>query len=177
MLASSSRTMRAVAVLANTSRVHLTCTNSIRNNVRGTSSQPAALTRQAVTKEERALRRAARKESANAVLTSTGAAEAGAAEAQGESVLAAGAGASSGGSGPMFDVTRLGWYAAVLLPTAFIGWGIYDEDSPPAKLSRAIGLTDQIEEYAKPSRTKLLPDWEQVCISQLFWCRCFWSFL
>jgi len=70
--------------------------------------------------------------------------------------------AISSASGPMFDATRLGWYAAVLLPTAFIGWGIADEESPPAKLSRMIGLTDKIEEFSKPARVKLLPDWSQI---------------
>jgi hypothetical protein len=72
---------------------------------------------------------------------------------------------SSGGLG--FDATRLGWYAAVLIPTAFIGWGVYDEDSPPAKLSRLIGLADRFDEFAKPARTKLLPDWNQVGLVSL----------
>ena len=49
------------------------------------------------------------------------------------------------------------------IPTFLLGWGIADEDSPPAKISRMIGLTDQVEsfadEFARPSRAKLLPDW------------------
>eukprot|EP00578_Thalassiosira_sp_NH16_P009126 CAMPEP_0181116760 /NCGR_PEP_ID=MMETSP1071-20121207/22128_1 /TAXON_ID=35127 /ORGANISM="Thalassiosira sp., Strain NH16" /LENGTH=374 /DNA_ID=CAMNT_0023201037 /DNA_START=202 /DNA_END=1326 /DNA_ORIENTATION=- len=65
-------------------------------------------------------------------------------------------------SRPMFDASRLGWYAAVLVPTAFIGWGILDEESPPAKLSRMVGLTDKIEEFSKPAREKLLLDWDQM---------------
>ncbi len=166
MLTSSSRSLRAAAsIVYSTPRAHNPCTIVIRSNIRRESSTPIAPpTRQVVTKEERALRRAARKERANAFLSSAGTAEAGAVDAQGEKVFAGAAGAemASGGSSPMFDVSRLGWYAAVLLPTGFIGWGIYDEDSPPAKFSRYIGLTDQIQEYAKPARTKLLPDWDQV---------------
>lgn len=163
---SSSRSIRLVGLHCNN---YAKNNGIIRNNVRRESTTPSSLSspvRQAVTKEERAARRAARKERANAFI-STGAAEAG---VEGESAAAAvgaqtqkASTASSSASGPiMFDVTRLGWYAAVLIPTAFIGWGIVDEDSPPAKLSRMIGLTDKIEEYAKPARTKLLPDWNQI---------------
>ena len=68
--------------------------------------------------------------------------------------------AVSGGIG--FDSTRIGWYAAVLIPTAIIGWGVYDEESPPAKFSKYIGLSDQFDAFAKPARTKLLPDWSSV---------------
>ena len=170
MFASSSRSIRLVGVAANASKSHCNkyANGIIRNNVRRESTTPSSLSpvRQAVTKEERAARRAARKERANAFI-STGAAEAGvegesAAAAVGAQTAQTASTASSSSSGPMFDVTRLGWYAAVLIPTAFIGWGIVDEDSPPAKLSRMIGLTDKIEEYAKPARTKLLPDWNQI---------------
>jgi hypothetical protein len=41
---------------------------------------------------------------------------------------------------------------------------VYDENSPPAQLSRLIGLTDKFDEFAKPTRTKLLPDWNQVSL-------------
>lgn len=101
--------------------------------------------------------RAARKERANAFI-SMGAAEGGA----GESAATAAGNQAPSSSGPMFDASRLGWYAAVLIPTAFIGWGIVDDDSPLAKLSRMVGLTEKIEEFAKPARTKLLPDWNQI---------------
>lgn len=113
--------------------------------------------RQAVTKEERAARRAARKERANAYLSSIGSGAAAEGAATTGKVAEA---TSSGGLG--FDTTKFGWYAAVLIPTAFIGWGVYDEESPPAQLSRFIGLADRFEEFAKPARTKLLPDWNQV---------------
>lgn len=117
----------------------------------------ANATRQAVSKEERALRRAARKERANAYLSSIGS---GGAAVEGSA--AAGSTAASSVGGLPFDATRLGWYAAVVIPTAFIAWGVYDEDSPPAKLSRYVGLAERFEEFSKPARTKLLPDWNQV---------------
>lgn len=167
MLASSSRSLqRLVGLAATVGKSQGKHANSIsRITVRRESTTPAAPVRQVVTKEERAARRAARKERANAFI-STGAAEGGV-EGQGQSAAAAAGkqaqtASASAASGPSFDITRLGWGAAVLIPTAFIGWGIVDEESPPAKLSRMIGLTDKIEEYSKPARTKLLPDWNQI---------------
>ena len=145
----------------------------VRRDARREST--AAPVRREVTKADRAANRAARKERANAFIgggmgtAATGGAEFAAAE--GQSAATANAAAAGGAraqqkgssaSGPAFDATRLGWYAAVAIPTAFIGWGIADEDSPPARLSRMIGLTGMIEEYAKPARTKLLPDWNQI---------------
>ena len=129
----------------------------INNTKKSSRCNLSADARQAVTKEERAARRAARKERANTYLSSIGSG------ASAESSAATGKGVeASSGTGVGFDATRWGWYAAVLIPTAFIGWGVYDEDSPPAKLSRFIGLTDRFDEFAKPARTKLLPDWNQV---------------
>lgn len=58
------------------------------------------------------------------------------------------------------------WYAGFGVPTALIAWGIYDAESPPAQLAKFIGLTGLIhsfsDEYAKPARPKLLPDWSQM---------------
>jgi len=49
------------------------------------------------------------------------------------------------------------------IPTFLLGWGIFDDSSPPAKFARMIGLTDTIENFAddfnRPSRPKLIPDW------------------
>ena len=137
--------------------------------------------RREVTKAERAANRAARKERANAFIGGGGGgtteATAGGMVAEGNAatsssssggqstdIIAAttvGGSSSSAGRAP-FDATRLGWYAAVIIPTAFVGWGIMDENSPPSKLSRMIGLTGVLEEYAKPARTKLLPDWNMI---------------
>lgn len=91
-----------------------------------------------------------------------GASEGAAVEGGSASAAAVGKQQKTSASSPMFDATRLGWYAAVLIPTAFIGWGIVDNESPPAKLSRMVGLTDKIDEFSKPSRTRLLPDWSQI---------------
>lgn len=166
MFASTSKSIRLAGLVANASKSHGKYTNNVCNSVRRESTTPAAPVRQAVTKEERAARRAARKERANAFISSSGAGDAAAVGVKGEGAAAAAStqasGSAAAASGPMFDATRLGWYAAVIIPTAFIGWGIVDEDSPLAKLSRAVGLTEKIEEYAKPSRTKLLPDWNQI---------------
>ena len=146
--------------------------------------------RREVTKAERAANRAARKERANAFIGGTGTttttteatggmvAEGNAAASsspspssssgvQSADVIAAttfggsSSSSSSAGRAP-FDATRLAWYAAVIIPTAFVGWGIMDENSPPSRLSRTIGLTSVLEEYAKPARTKLLPDWNMI---------------
>jgi hypothetical protein len=65
--------------------------------------------------------------------------------------------------------SRLVFGVGVGLPTALMAWGIADEESPPARLSKLIGLTGQIESwaegFAKPSREKLLPDWQFVSTS------------
>lgn len=133
--------------------------SNARNLSSNTPAAPARTVRQAVTKEERTMRRAARKERASAFLLNRGAGQADAATANGGEAVATGAASSSG---PSFDSTRMGWYAAVIIPTALIGWGIVDDNSPMAKLSRMVGLADAMEEYAIPSRTKLLPDWNQI---------------
>lgn len=162
LLASSSRFIRLSGLVANVGCKHKN-TNNLRNNVRRQSSSDTATApvRQAVTKEERSARRAARKERANAFVYSVGAAE-GAAKGETAAVGNQVQKAATSASGPMFHATRLGWYAAVLIPAGFIAWGIVDEDSPPAKLSRMAGLTDKIEEFSKPVRVKLLPDWDQI---------------
>jgi import inner membrane translocase subunit TIM50 len=168
MLASSSRSIRLAG-----SVVRVICAD-VRRDARREST--AAPVRREVTKADRAANRAARKERANAFIgggmgTAATGAEYAALEGQSAAIATAAAAAAGGAraqqkgssaSGPAFDAARLGWYAAVAIPTAFIGWGIADEDSPPARLSRMIGLTGVIEEYAKPARTKLLPDWNQI---------------
>jgi hypothetical protein len=63
-------------------------------------------------------------------------------------------------------MSRWAWYLGLGVPTALLVWAFQDENSPPARLSRMIGLTGLIEGYAdrlaKPSFDKLLPDWSQV---------------
>eukprot|EP00560_Eucampia_antarctica_P008630 CAMPEP_0197826688 /NCGR_PEP_ID=MMETSP1437-20131217/3605_1 /TAXON_ID=49252 ORGANISM="Eucampia antarctica, Strain CCMP1452" /NCGR_SAMPLE_ID=MMETSP1437 /ASSEMBLY_ACC=CAM_ASM_001096 /LENGTH=380 /DNA_ID=CAMNT_0043427225 /DNA_START=303 /DNA_END=1445 /DNA_ORIENTATION=- len=52
------------------------------------------------------------------------------------------------------------------IPTFLLAWGIFDENSPPAKFANMIGLTDQIssftDEYTRPNHAKLLPDWGDI---------------
>jgi hypothetical protein len=76
------------------------------------------------------------------------------------------AGTSGGRSNVM--LSRYVWYLSVGVPSAILIWGLSDETSPPAQFSRMIGLTAFVgqytEEIARPSHTKLLPDWSQVRI-------------
>ncbi|KAL7553276.1 hypothetical protein ACHAWF_016535, partial [Thalassiosira exigua] len=169
MLASSSRSFRLTGLVVRSAKSHQKhLSNTVRNDFprRESTATSAAPVRQTVSKEARAARRAARKERANAFVSSMGATEGAVAGGKSETIAAASSKQaqklSASSPGLSFDTTRAAWFAAVLIPTAFIGWGIVDEDSPPAKVSRMIGLTDKIEEFAKPARTKLLPDWDKI---------------
>jgi len=109
--------------------------------------------RKQVSKEERAILRAARRERAAAVLqqSSPGA----------ETAVGAAAGAHK-----QILASRWIWYGGLGIPVALLAWGMTDENSPPAKLAEAIGLTAYLQEwsdeYAKPVHDKLLPDWSQM---------------
>merc|ERR1719326_343688 len=52
------------------------------------------------------------------------------------------------------------------LPLALFTWGIYDNNSPPARFAYMIGLSKQIEnvteKFSKPSHSKLLPNWSDL---------------
>lgn len=115
----------------------------------------ATAVRKQVSKEERAALRAARREQAAQRIQ----------QIQGVEGDSAAAVAASGGK--QFLQSRYIWYLSVAVPTLLIGWGLSDDESPPAKFSEMIGLTSLItgftDEIAKPSHDKLLPDWSQVC--------------
>jgi hypothetical protein len=68
---------------------------------------------------------------------------------------------TAGGKKPMD--TRLVYGLGVGVPTALLAWAIADENSPPAKFAKIIGVTGQWDEFAdqfaRPVREKLLPDW------------------
>ena len=139
----------------------------------------AAPVRKEVSKAERAQLRAARRERAAAFLQSQeGGAAAGAAGAAsgeaGAASAAAAKGASSSSGGGLMLGPRVVYGVGLGLPTVLLFWGIYDEDSPPAKFSRAIGLTAKIssvtDEFARPAREKLIPDWSQVCLLAVVGC-------
>lgn len=112
------------------------------------------LVRKQISPQERSALRAARRERAAQLLQ--------------QQKQAGDAAASSGGgvNSTRFLASRWIWYAAVGVPSAILVWGIGDENSPPAKFSKMIGLTGLIQSYtdqiAKPSHDKLLPDWSQV---------------
>jgi len=113
--------------------------------------------RRAVSLEERAALRAARKERAQKML-------------QKESSTAQTATTNTVASPQISaSTTRYMWYASVLVPAGLLAWALNDPDSPPAQLSRMIGLTQMItgvtSEIAKPAHEKLLPDWSQVSSS------------
>lgn len=125
--------------------------------------------RTAVSVEERAALRAARKERATRLLQQQQAGESGgeAAGATAGSVSSTGAASTS----RSLAWSRWVWYLGLGVPTVLLVWGFQDENSPPAKFSRMIGLTDFIAGYtdqlAKPSFDKLLPDWSQVSVQHV----------
>ena len=104
-----------------------------------------------VTAQERIALRAARKERAAKFLSKAG---------QGGSSGAAGGGKRG------FVANKYFWYASFIVPSGILVWGFRDENSPPAKFAEFIGLTGFLQTYiddiAKPSHEKLLPDWSQV---------------
>ena len=102
-----------------------------------------------VTAQERIALRAARKERAAKLLGT------------------AGDGASRAATGRGIVGNQYFWYASFIIPSGILVWGFRDENSPPAKFADMIGLTGFLQTYiddiAKPSHEKLLPDWSQVC--------------
>ena len=118
--------------------------------------------RREISAEERAALRAARKAQAAERLAQLG----------GQPAATATSGTSSALKGPNMKVSRWMWYVAVGLPSGLLIWGASDENSPPAKFSRLIGLSSFVgsftDSFAKPSFDKLLPDWSQVRV--LFIC-------
>jgi hypothetical protein len=108
--------------------------------------------RRTISMEKRTALRAARRERANRFLAQ-------------ERGTPLGNSATASIPGSSMLATRWVWYLGVAVPTALLAWGYNDENSPPAKLSKAIGLTDRLtswtDQFAKPSNDKLLPDWSQ----------------
>mmetsp|Transcript_23460 Transcript_23460/g.54503 ORF Transcript_23460/g.54503 Transcript_23460/m.54503 type:complete len:189 (-) Transcript_23460:931-1497(-) len=117
--------------------------------------------RKTVSLEERAILRAARKKRATQTLQR---------EQGGDTST------STTTASPSFWATnsRWIWYLGVFVPSGLFAWAINDENSPPAKISRMIGLTKFItgftDEISKPPHEKLLPDWDQVRSSSLIVC-------
>lgn len=118
-----------------------------------------------ITKEERAALRAARKERAARLLQQQ---QQGTAEAGASASTTASSTTTTTASRPASSIfmSRWMWYLGIAVPTGLVVWGAQDENSPPAKFSKFIGLTGLIssfaDEMAKPAHDKLLPDWSQV---------------
>jgi hypothetical protein len=130
--------------------VHKKTTTAINNTFSRRFSDATSLVRpqQPVTATERIALRAARKERAAKMLNQGG-----------------GEGGSGGAGGVSRGASKYFWYATFIVPSGILVWGLRDEDSPPAKLAELIGLTGFLQTYiddiAKPSHEKLLPDWSQ----------------
>ena len=125
-----------------------------RNLSDATAAIPKRPIRKVVTKQEREALRAARKERAAKMMKSQGGSGEEGAQGSGASAVS------------LQAKSRWIWYVSVAVPSALLVWGFNDENSPPAKFSEMIGLTQMIrnfsEDFAKPSHDKLLPDWSQV---------------
>ena len=153
--------------MASPSLLSLAARTQLYRGVRRFSDAAAAkpVLRKPVSIEERAANRAARKERASKFI----------AQARG-TPMPEGEGATAT-AGRSVLATRWVWYMGVLVPAGVLFWGYNDKDSPPAKLSDAIGLTDWLtswtDQYAKPSHDKLLPDWSQVSVLYCIHCSCF----
>mmetsp|Transcript_18695 Transcript_18695/g.24280 ORF Transcript_18695/g.24280 Transcript_18695/m.24280 type:complete len:422 (+) Transcript_18695:196-1461(+) len=107
-----------------------------------------------VTKEQRAALRAARKEKAQAFRKD-----------QDGSSAAEGSG-GFGGKQKMTPISgsnaKLLWYAGAGIPTLLIAWGVWDNESPPAKLAYMLGLKKFQDTFYVPPTNKLLPNWEDM---------------
>lgn len=130
----------------------------------GAVSKPQnSIRRTNVTSEERAALRKARKERGMQAIQQQQQQGGGSGAANAEAMAS-----SANKSSPVMNLgsSRWVWYMGVAIPTGLLVWGLNDSDSPPAKLSNAIGFTGLIsnltDDFTKPSHQKLLPDWSQV---------------
>lgn len=138
-----------------------------------TSTKATVPPRKKVNAEERAALRQARKlKAAQTLEASKSGAEASTASASSTSSAA-----PIATKKPMNS--RLVFGLGVGVPVGLLAWGIADEESPPAQFSKMIGLTAAIEgfsdQFAKPIRDKLLPDWpvSTYCLLRLLvYCFC-----
>lgn len=144
--------LRAAAVRFGTRRLSIDAKQSIHDT--------RLKARAAVTTEQRAALREARKERAAQVLQKEGASAEAGTGTNASGKVSSPTGSLSGSS------IKLMWYGGFAVPTCLLVWGIYDESSPPAMFSKMIGLTGVIsgaaESFTKPISHKLLPDWSQM---------------
>ena len=139
-----------------------------RAAIRRFASTARPVRRTNVSPAERAALRATRKEQASKVMEQQQLKQTSAAAPGGgaSAAVAAQGAAESGGTRTNMAFSRYIWYLSVGVPSILLAWGFSDENSPPAKLCRNVGLTGYIRSYtdeiAKPAHTKLLPDWAHV---------------
>jgi hypothetical protein len=123
------------------------------NNCLRRFSEVVARPKQPVSKQERAILRADRKERASQFI-------------QKSKGGAGGEAGSSSSSSSSYSANKYFWYGSVGIPSALLIWGFSDSNSPPAKFCNLIGLSGFVQQYtdqiAKPAHEKLLPDWSQV---------------
>lgn len=164
----------------NTSLFHgasrrLSTTNTGSTTTASTTATRRPVRPATITAEERAAVRATRKERATAALRRAQGGGADEASAAGTS-----SSSSGGGGGGMLSwinpkYSRFMWYAGLGIPTVLITWGIYDKNSPPAQVAKAVGLADFIGSFTShisaPVYDKLLPDWADVSVSDFPPCR------
>lgn len=171
MASSSSLVMKTAARVAS-KRSTIAATNAVKSRIITGTTTPATrignhrsfadvaapTARKQVSKEERVALRAARRERAATVLQQQKGGGSGGAASEGGSAVA--------GASKQFMASKWVWYLGLGVPVGLLVWGFTDENSPPAKLANAIGLTSYLsslnDEYAKPVHDKLLPDWSQV---------------
>ena len=126
----------------------------------------ASVARPPVSPAERAALRAARKERASKVLEQQQQQQKQPQPSTMSSSTTTTTSVGSASPGARTVLSRYIWYLSVGVPSILLAWGFSDENSPPAKFCRAVGLTGYIRSYtdeiAKPAHTKLLPDWAHV---------------
>ena len=143
-------------MMASSSMLSFAARSQLSRSIRRFSDAAVKPVRKPVSMEERAANRAARKERASRLI----------AQARGTPVQDASGATAVPAAGRSVVATRWMWRLGVAVPAGLLIWGYNDENSPPAKLSDAIGLTDWISSYtnqfAQPAHDKLLPDWSEV---------------
>mmetsp|Transcript_29500 Transcript_29500/g.33154 ORF Transcript_29500/g.33154 Transcript_29500/m.33154 type:complete len:436 (-) Transcript_29500:98-1405(-) len=119
------------------------------NSLRRFSDNIVVRPQQPVSKQERTILRAARKERASQFIQKS-----------------KGGGEVGGSSSSPYIANKYLWYGSVAVPSALLIWGFSDSNSPPAKFCDLIGLSGFVQQYtdqiAKPAHEKLLPDWSQM---------------
>lgn len=133
------------------------------------SSTKATITRKTVTPEQRAALRQARKERATAEQQSNAHNSTGTNTA-GSFTASTKAGGGGGGSRP-YD-PRIVFGLGIAIPTFVLAWGVFDENSPPAKFASMLGFDEFFDSFAKPNEDKLLPNWHDVSFT--YFCLFIW---